>query len=475
MKGQWWAIVLLLSAGDSCADEFINAETILHTFHNFVGSPYDPFFDRLGTEYGHSVWIPVDCERIAKQADLVADLTASHKQMLEVAEQALSANNEAAAEAARRTVDKLSRQILLSGNLLKVIQARPIFYTWYLSPDDPVEDFLVRASVLELDPSSWLRDLKFETLSSALPLHAWSTVYSPMEGYINRGDADFSPANFQQSSKPELKPWLQSVGRKRENFPFELGSGFLVNDDIRCPRVAGEVNSDCAAKVFSLSADLTQGQYCSTKSPAVSFKVSYNSPLFRQRVHITYNVGRRVEDAAATAARLEGHNRALDDILKSFIVDVLGSVQLYRVSDELIAPLDAGTYYKGSMLEVNDLSGNPTKMKSEPLREAFNIMNDRLAESAGSPSDEELRGYFATPSRYSGRTISSRDGKLSFNVVEFRYTKNGSSARIGFFVENKSYHGDVGVRVAYVNLNDEPLYYSRPILCGSYSDFLNCP
>lgn len=458
MRGVLATLLLSLMAFHARADQFIEAFFPVRSFWNFGGSPYN--YTAPNSRQGLNA-VDIACEQIAKRVNRLQDLSAEFLKTTQLASIALSNNNEIAFKDNQAKLKELSLSMAGTRSALEVIRAGPIYGRKVIEADDPIAGFLIKAALIPRGnvqlTTEWLDSLSFVSIKSSLPVYAWRAVLTtPKEASAK---FDINDVKFSHADMPDRELWRQSNERKRQSYPLELGIGW----DGKWPACE---DRKCYEKQLTLVLDLTQGQYCAgltgERQSLLAFTIEFPSARFgNDRILLTYRVGElEAESEVERKARIEGHNKALDYLLGTFIKDVFGTAQIYRVSDEYLRTFDAGAYREGKTLKVTNLKRKLSDVKSVSLRNALNAMNSGLLNEFNPSADKQIVSALQSVSRYGGSVWQNGQGDQEY-VATFQLRANSRIGEIGFLVDRTNQ-----LRVAYVALDEDVLYYHPFFYCG---------
>src|SRR5262249_34983587 len=158
---------------------------------------------------------------------------------------------------------------------------------------------------------------------------------------------------------------------------------------------------------------------------------------------------------------------ALDYLLYDAILDIFSiERQHYRVSDEWIGSFNGGSYREGQDITTTMPSGQEVVIRSQPLRDALNTMNDTLSSASEAPSVSAMMQSLGRDNRYTG--IRIKVGERSVDAVEFTYASKKSVAKVGFIVDDTGRVEPHKVQIAFVMLDNKLLYSHRAFSCRRY-------
>lgn len=467
-------------------DQFLTVFVPVSSFQDFEYSPFRP----TKGSYSSFAAIPIQCTEMRDLSKRYEVISKQFQSQARLETRAFQNNNTSGFDFMQKIEVQYYLRLIATRGRLSVIGSMPTHGFQVLHPAGPLQRFLLAASLAREKIDSWLESLKLLVIHSPIPIETWKS-YS--------GTYSDHTVAFKKSAMPDVKSWDSSVGRMATAPPLQLrfGRGRAVTFVLPYERnVTREPFTHRAptSKDVSLGLGLTQGEFChgiARNGTLFSFRVAYRSVEFGgETVNASFLVGFRKRAAAGPSpAGTEGNYRALDHLLRSFLMDVLGKAQRYRISDSELKPFDPGTLYS----PVLQLYGADDWAPKNPdwealdalllriapktsLRTALAQLDDKLERDGDAPSYGDLINEFSRLDRYKGVTVRSYAGdgtREAVDSVEFRYKAKNDVVKIAFYVASDKYLTIVhdryknGVKVAYVKINGKVLFKTPILYCGT--------
>jgi len=363
----------------------------------------------------------VDCDELARREELNHQYSQQREGLLEQQAQAIGRNDTASVASISDKLDLLTTSINMNLAIVEMIRGTPInISVSNLSASDIVR-FLAAQSGPQGGGDFYGNPLSDLSINNE-EIH--SRLSTAVQGQRFKSTSIGTSSGSRYSVDP-FNYYVPTFDRIYVNVPASIT---VRPFDGKCALL----DERCGLLAAGVTFDVYQSDICDAmiRDDLLDYRVTFSSGSFTGgslSIHFQYGFKERERLRSRVDAIVE--DAALDEILKPFIVDVLNTTQLYRVSDDPLKKLVGGTYFgdlRQALVELND---------------------DIVADFGREPSDAELEDAFTDS--HLDRYQDAGNGNVAFVL-----TLGKKTSRIVFF------HNEQGVGVSGLSYDGKDIKLS---------------